>query len=572
MKQNDFNKIKMITGFNFPCISQFDLDLIYQTNDIEFLCKVLEKLNEVIDSQNLIVEDFNRIVEFVNVSIEKYTKDTLNEWLESGKIAQILMDSFYKMPFITPELYGAAGDGVTDDTTALQKTIDNSKNKIIVMTKEYFISKPLQILDKKFFKIMGGKIITNSHTPIPNENYSKIFNILNSNNLVFENIEFVSKNDNYPYLDYYYHVDTTTLDSNMLAFNITNSNNVNIVGCLSRECWLGSFTNVNNLTLNNCKSLEGGTGIVLTSSNDVNINNFYFEPNKTGLDQYYHAFYLNGGNDNVFFNMIDINCSSLSEEKALTDIFHFYTTSKRINNKIIVDNVTIKDSVKTISFINNTNYVEFNNVNFILTTNFTNAVNYLFQISNNIKDININNLYITNDNLTIASNRCLVHGMTGGFNINHITFNNLTYIVNSLKSRLFEESKIPIVIKNSFISINSLLTYLSYNSFLSLENSKLIINDCNNIDVFNNNNKIDYGNRVINCEINVRKCLCVFHFSNATSNKIINNYIQCGQPSNGYVYNGDLSTTESTMNVFKGSLNKGIGPSSYQGHSDITYN
>lgn len=551
--------------YDFPHTGNYDQDL-------GFLIKRYHELTKDFISTK---EEFEKLKIWVNEQVgnpnlQKLINNKLDEWLDSGIIAQILLNEFYKMPFITPELYGAVGDGVTDDTKALQDTIDNSENKIIVMTKKYFISKPLQILNKENFKMMGGTIITKSHTPVPNENYSFIFNILNSNNVVFENIEFFSKNDNYPYLDYYFHVDTTTLDSNMLAFRITNSNNVNISECVSHECWLGTFTNVNKLLLESCKSIEGGTGLVLTSSNDVNINNFYFEPNKSGLDQYYHAFYLNGGNDNVVFNTIDVNCSSLSEDKALTDIFHFYTTSDRVNNKIVVNDVTIKDSVKSISFINNCNYVEFNNVKFILTTAFTNVVNYLFQIANKIKDININNLYITNSP-NISSNRCLVHGMSDGFSVNHITFDNLTYIVNNMSTPLVEASKIPIIIKNSILSLNSITTYLSKNSYLSLEHSKLIISDCNNTDVIYNNNTVNYGNRVIKCEFNVNNCLSIFHFSNGGSNTIINNYINCRTPTSGYAYNGDISTTESSMNIFKGTLSKGIGPTSYTGHSDITY-
>lgn len=96
MNAKDFNTIKSITGFDFPCISQFNLDLIYETNDIEFLCKVLEKLNEVIDSQKLIVEDFNKIVEFCNEKIEEYTKETLEKWLNDGTLDDILRDLLFQ--------------------------------------------------------------------------------------------------------------------------------------------------------------------------------------------------------------------------------------------------------------------------------------------------------------------------------------------------------------------------------------------------------------------------------------------------------------------------------------------
>ena len=46
--------------------------------------------------------------------------------------------------YVTPEMFGAKGDGVTDDTSALQDCINNSDNKVVILAnKTYIISRPL---------------------------------------------------------------------------------------------------------------------------------------------------------------------------------------------------------------------------------------------------------------------------------------------------------------------------------------------------------------------------------------------------------------------------------------------
>lgn len=48
------------------------------------------------------------------------------------------------LPFVTPQMYGAVGDGVNDDTTAFQNAIDSGK-RVLVPEGQYMVSAPLVI-------------------------------------------------------------------------------------------------------------------------------------------------------------------------------------------------------------------------------------------------------------------------------------------------------------------------------------------------------------------------------------------------------------------------------------------
>ena len=87
---NSNKKIKILP---LPYIGMFDLDLIYQTSDVELLYQILYKVNEIAQSQNIIIEDFQKILEWASTQIEKYTKEQLQEWLDDGTLTDIIIES-----------------------------------------------------------------------------------------------------------------------------------------------------------------------------------------------------------------------------------------------------------------------------------------------------------------------------------------------------------------------------------------------------------------------------------------------------------------------------------------------
>lgn len=83
---------------------------------------------------------------------------------------------------VTPEMFGAKGDGVTDDTVALLKAISTSNN--IIALNKYLISKPL-ILDKSETNFIFNKIEYNGKDyaiKISNQNIKVLGNYLTSEN------------------------------------------------------------------------------------------------------------------------------------------------------------------------------------------------------------------------------------------------------------------------------------------------------------------------------------------------------------------------------------------------------
>ena len=73
-----------------------------------------------------------------------------------------------ELNFVTPEMYGAAGDGVTDDTAAMQEAFDTKKN--IYLKGSYLITSDIAITHRgtqsEYEKqvIMGGRIILHDAT------------------------------------------------------------------------------------------------------------------------------------------------------------------------------------------------------------------------------------------------------------------------------------------------------------------------------------------------------------------------------------------------------------------------
>ena len=96
---------------------------------------------------------------------DEQTSNAINNWLNAHPEATttVLDESLTESKFtndlklhtlkdyITPEMFGAKGDGSTDDTSALQRAIDKSvetKKDIVLKNKTYLTTQPLQIQEK----------------------------------------------------------------------------------------------------------------------------------------------------------------------------------------------------------------------------------------------------------------------------------------------------------------------------------------------------------------------------------------------------------------------------------------
>lgn len=86
----NFNNNKKINLLPLPYIGLFDLDVLYQTSDIELLYQILYKVNQIAESQNIIIENFEKILQWANEQIETYTKEQLKTWLNDGTLKNLI--------------------------------------------------------------------------------------------------------------------------------------------------------------------------------------------------------------------------------------------------------------------------------------------------------------------------------------------------------------------------------------------------------------------------------------------------------------------------------------------------
>ena len=196
------------------------------------------------EKQNKLGEQFkNLVINEGNSNAEVAASRGSHDWLPDR------LDNFdsqleHIAYFITPEMYGAIGDGVSDDTEALKRlfniqnvTINFSKEKVYKITNEIYI-------DSSNVKINGN----NSTIKASN---THIFNISNkSSNIEINDLRFENEYIN---------------DFSNACIRTSKTNN---------RCGFGESTK--DIKINNCKFNGGVFGVVLNSATNVKIKDCYF--------------------------------------------------------------------------------------------------------------------------------------------------------------------------------------------------------------------------------------------------------------------------------------------------------
>lgn len=232
-------------------------DWISSNGDIS---EVVVHLETKVDSQ----EYDDETIEILYPDIEKKVNDITNISIPS--INKQLEDVTY---YITPEMFGAKGDGSTDDTNALIECINFAKinKKTIKLTNSYYISETLTI-DFSINIIGDGSNNTSIIT-------DKDITILNLSSDIAKNGVYISNfaikgsgQNNQIALDLMY----ITNGSHIENLRISNVG----IGIKIRKSWYTSFNNIriNNATITgiDMKSIDGDTQVNNISFTSVNIN------------------------------------------------------------------------------------------------------------------------------------------------------------------------------------------------------------------------------------------------------------------------------------------------------------
>lgn len=159
----------------------------------------------------------------------------------------IILNMNNKFVYVTPEEYGAKGDGITDDTEAVQTALSH---KYVFMSKKYNV-KSLNIDDSAI--IVGGEFVLASDSQI----------YINADNVSFLFVNFTGpfKDVNSITKSYIYAVDSDYLNIHNCNFNCAGTINVGL-------------TNSNNVTIENCSCINSpGTSFRIDQSNNVIIDN-----------------------------------------------------------------------------------------------------------------------------------------------------------------------------------------------------------------------------------------------------------------------------------------------------------
>ena len=174
----NFKNRKNLMGFRNFCIQEFpflssDFDSM---TTYELLCKVVHYLNKLgVISRDLIeaVEQIdNKVDDFINnLDLQAAINNFMTELIASGEFGDLLKEY---LPFITPEIYGAVGDGVSDDTKAIQTCITNNPYATI-----YFGKKKYKVTNSiDLYEVYGGQTLMLEGTVIDydGEDIENLFN------------------------------------------------------------------------------------------------------------------------------------------------------------------------------------------------------------------------------------------------------------------------------------------------------------------------------------------------------------------------------------------------------------
>ncbi len=133
--------------------------------------KNFDNLQDAFNDLKSYVQDY-----FKNLDVQDEINNKLDDMAKNGELDEIF-NLF--VPYVTPEQFGAKGDGITDDSDAFKKAME-SKKYIIARAKKYKIASTVVIPSNTILSVYG-EIISNNNTVFQigsdtsQSDYSKIY-------------------------------------------------------------------------------------------------------------------------------------------------------------------------------------------------------------------------------------------------------------------------------------------------------------------------------------------------------------------------------------------------------------
>lgn len=282
--------------------------------------------------------------------VEEYVTAWLDEHPEATTTVQDGSLSIDKMVvgtlgYVTPQMFGAKGDGVTDDTAAVQAAMDAlgvSASVLLIPTGTYRVTRQVDIANKSGVKILGAGQPTISVKS--QEAITSAFCITDYNNVEVSGIKFVSTRDKAgtPPSG---HIRVNNTSSNIYAIFASRGDTLvcknNTFENMESDYWIVNEEN-KNVTIDGWTSDGASIPMYTTHLKDSVIKNAKVKP-ATGLGGGDHCLYISTLCDNVRVE----NSVFESQDDCIGPLFSFYNANHETDEayqpkRIVFRNVTAK--------------------------------------------------------------------------------------------------------------------------------------------------------------------------------------------------------------------------------------
>lgn len=212
----------------------------------------------------------------------------------------------YPYTYVTPQMFGAKGDGTTDDTKAIQACIDADCGCIIIPSGTYLVTKTINVNKNK--TIRGN---TDSVIYMPSQDATTYIFELIGVNFVCERVQFESTHDK-PDASIFER-DSASVFSNVRGFDVKSCGRVEINGC--------KITNLESLAFADIGAGSGNGTLIIKGCESVYTQMFLFAANTDRIEicdciirhsnssRLDHSFYLAHDNGMIVINNIQtIGC------------------------------------------------------------------------------------------------------------------------------------------------------------------------------------------------------------------------------------------------------------------------
>ena len=364
---------------------------------------------------------------------EEVTRE-LNKMYDDGSLAALIndkllkdikeqMDTITNKNFITPEDFGAIGDGDTNDSLAIDNMFKYAmKNKKEVRFKtntSYYVGTYNFVINKPITVYGNNCIIKHDSS----ETVKYLFDILRTNDVYIKDIKFKS----------YYDIKNTVeggIFNNVNSIYIRYSNRVHLENIILEGCCGIGGHNSTDIVINNYKGLDCDLPLFFQNIDSLQINDFTVRMNESGLNGYQHHVYFNGyiKNCTISNGVIDY-----PYDNPVSDCFDFLNSAPTEKDgymeNIVITNITAKANALRFLKIGEVKNLKVSNVTFESPSAFT--------VIEHCRTRSFEDVYIYNSSFNLgnvnAANGCIVKESFANDNStgNFLTeFNNCNFIIN----------------------------------------------------------------------------------------------------------------------------------------------